>query len=90
MNMKRRLQHLESLPRRPAAGDGADPAEKELQRLCNLPLPEQATNEERSHALALLQAAQQRLRAGSSNDDHVLDAVREYATSLHRKYSGMN
>jgi hypothetical protein len=85
MNLKRRLSRLEAVPaprRRTRAEMFAN-----LQRELHCPLPADATPEEHAHAVALLAAAQERLR-NDRTDTGGLDDVRQYADSLHEKYSG--
>ena len=96
MSLKRRLQNLECRPwKRPIAkptGEQqwilpADECEKmrRLQRKLCLPLPTETTPTERAHALELFKAGRDRIRI-DFGDTAGLDAVRDYALSLHTKY----
>jgi len=89
MNIRRRLQNLECRPFRRAGVQCDDqwilPAEESKKmsnrqkNLC-LPLPDESTSEERSHALSLARAAQ--LIDGESG----WLLVRDFALGLHTKY----
>ena len=89
MNLKRRLQNLEC--RRPVSQRDdftVTPGQAEaLRKLC-LPLPDDATSEERGEALRLMVAAQARTRI-----DRVAtgdwDTLRDYALGLHEKYGSV-
>lgn len=81
MNFRRRLSRLECIRpwHRPVAEMDAA-KDRAIQRKLNLPLPVKSTPEEYAHALALMQAAQK------IDGESGWLAVRDYATSLHRKY----
>ena len=85
MNLKRRLLSLEC--RRPFSRDDfavtVGQAEA-LRKLC-LPLPDDATSEERAEALRLMVAAQARTRI-NRDDAGGWDTVASYARGLHTKY----
>ena len=94
MNLKRRLFNLECRPfRRPVVQRDdqwilpADECKKmrDLQRKLCLPLPPESTPTERATALELFRSALDRLRI-DIGDTAGLDAVRDYALSLHKKY----
>ena len=94
MNIRRRLQNLECRPfrRTLVRRDGQwllPPDEcrkmRDLQKKLYLPLPDRASAEERQKALRLMQAAQSRIRIDIS-DTAGLDALKDYALSLHTKY----
>jgi hypothetical protein len=87
MSLRRRLSRLEEkpIPRRETPEQFHQRMEKKIQRQLALPLPEDATKEEHARGLELLVDAQSRIRADRS-DTGGLDAVREYALSLHAKY----
>jgi len=94
MNIRRRLQNLECRPfRRPVAQRDdqwilpADECKKmrDLQKKLCLPLPDAATIDERQEALRLMQSAVARTRIDTS-DTAGLDALKDYALSLHTKY----
>jgi hypothetical protein len=59
--------------------------ERRIQKQLALPLPEYANSAERAECLRLLVDAQARTRI-NRDDTGGLDAVRDYALSLHRKY----
>ena len=86
MNLKRRLQNLEC--RRPVSQRDdftVTPGQAEaLRKLC-LPLPDDATSEERAEALRLMVAAQARTRIDRA-DTGGWDTLRDYALGLHEKY----
>ena len=84
MNLKRRLQNLECRPFRRNDFVVTPGQAEALRKLC-LPLPDDATSEERGEALRLMVAAQARTRI-----DRVAtgdwDTLRDYALGLHEKY----
>ena len=89
MNLKRRLQNLECRPFRRPVSQRDDftvtPGQAEaLRKLC-LPLPDDATSEERAEALRLMVAAQARTRIDRA-DTGGWDTLRDYALGLHEKY----
>ena len=90
MSIKRRLSNLENRPfRKPVAAPSLPPSTEQIaasirKKLC-LPLPKEATDEEREHGLRMFRAAIERLKADES-DTGGLDGVREFALRLHRKY----
>jgi hypothetical protein len=88
MSLRRRLSRLEEkpIPRRETPEQLHDRMMKTIQTKLHLPIPEQSTPEELARGLVLMQEAQSRIRADSS-DTGGLDAVREYADSLHAKYA---
>ena len=88
MNLKRRLQNLEC--RRPVSRDDftVTPGQAEaLRKLC-LPLPDDATSEDRAEALRLMVAAQARTRIDRA-DTGGWDTLRDYALGLHEKYGSV-
>ena len=84
MNLKRRLQNLECRPFRRNDFVVTPGQAEALRKLC-LPLPDDATSEERGEAPRLMVAAQARTRI-----DRVAtgdwDTLRDYALGLHEKY----
>ena len=85
MSLKRRLFSLECRPfLRPTRKPDVT-MERRIQKQLALPLPEDATNAERAECLRLLVDAQARTRI-NREDASGLDAIRDYALSLHRKY----
>ena len=92
MNLKRRLQNLECRPFRRPVSQRDDftvtPGQAEaLRKLC-LPLPDDATSEERAEALRLMVAAQARTRIDRA-DTGGWDTLRDYALGLHSKYGSV-
>ncbi len=88
MNLKRRLQNLEC--RRPVSRDDftVTPGQAEaLRKLC-LPLPDDATSEDRAEALRLMVAAQTRTRIDRA-DTGGWDRLRDYALAIHEKYGSV-
>ena len=97
MNIRRRLLRLEYRPfRRPVARRDdqwilpPDECEKmrSLQRKLCLPLPDKTTPAERAHALELFKAGRDRIRI-DFGDTAGLDALKDYALSLHRRYGSV-
>jgi hypothetical protein len=88
MSFKRRLSRLENQPSRfTVRKDGSCPEiERKILKQLALPLPEFASEEEKSECLRLLFDAQARLRIDQV-DKGGFDAVRDYALSLHSKYA---
>ncbi len=90
MSIHRRLARLESQARPKANGPVLSDHEyqmtRELQRRMNLPLPDEATQAERAECLALLQVAQERLRASQNRDISGVNSVASFAAEIHRKY----
>ena len=88
MNLKRRLLSLEC--RRPVSRDDfvVTPGQAEaLRKLC-LPLPDDATSEERGEALRLMVAAQARTRIDRA-DTVGWDRLRDYALAIREKYGSV-
>ena len=88
MSLKRRLSRLEDKPQLPPNRQDitCPKMERILQKKLALPLPEDATDEERADCLRLIQAAQERLRTDRA-DTGGLNEVRRYTLSLHSKYA---
>ena len=85
MNIKRRLVQLENRPFRRPIPKTSHAMNRELQQKLCLPIPEASTPEEHAEALRLLVDGTNRTRI-DRGDTGGLDALREYALSLHAKY----
>ena len=86
MNFKRRLLNLENRPfKRPIQKPRFSELDERIRKKLGLPLPQNATDAERAEGLRLLRAAIHTMQK-NCDDQTGLDALRDFALSLHRQH----